>query len=1150
MKYSNYISVSEQFKNSVNIEYDLQTYRKLSSYIPTEDVCEILRYFFNSIEDNKYNRSTFLEGPYGKGKSYLVLTLLQLLQLDLSDENVKVFLEKLREVDISLYNQYLKLKSKGIKLLPVIINSNYSHLPQALNMALKEALEKIGLNHLFPNTAYEVSLSVIEQWKNDGEIDKKVISKCLEKTGSSLENLERGIKDYNINSFNKFVELYNCIVKGLSFNPFTSDDVVKNYSDIAYKLSKYGYTGVFIVFDEFSKFIETENEKMSADLKVLQDLAEMVNRSGKIGQMHLCCITHKSLSSYYKNQKEIIVNSFRTVEGRFKEILFYRSLNQNYQIISMTLIKNKDYQKFFDYFYKENYNFYQSISNYEIFKEVNHEILMKGCFPLNPLTTFSLVHISEKVAQNERTLFTFISDTDADSLLSFIKNNENGLFNVDKVYDYFGNLFEKSDEEAIRKISYKAKICLTKVDDLLEKRIFKVLAIIKIIDDSNYVPTLEMIASSLNVTDAEVLIKLNNLVDNKLIKKSFATEYYDFALASSKIIDAKVDNFLASKMRMDNVSSALNSIFDSEFVLPRKYNAKHKMTRFYRKKYIADFELLNLKSFDFFFRNDFSDGFIFNVINTIGGENEEIINHFYQMGMNETVILQFTNKKFDKVLVNEVFRIKALQVLLLENNIDEIVKDETKLIISDEINELDHILTDIYSTKNIRIVSKYDESNYSERLSETMENVYSCTPIINNEMINKENGVSSQYIKPRNIVANLYLKKAIKTHQVTLDGFSATSPESTVFNSIKETTSFEKRMVLDEIKKYLTNCEGIKQPATAIVDILRKPPFGIRSGVMPLLICMAISELDDNILFYFDKKEIDLTAENINKMIDRSDKYYFVLEKGSIEKDKYLNTLLDIFELKTTNCYRDDIKLCVSYIQKWIMSQPRIIRSQTLNNNYLSIEENFINLKNIFTGFNINEYEALFVKLPSIFNGEYNLILNSIKYYKNEINNIITEFSKHLSEKVKQLFAADTKSSLISIFEDWIFETHADQKILTDKEKTFITLFNNKDYDDISMINLISKNIVHLKIADWERDYSNEILDFIQNIRDNIEDRSSSSDLVKKLPFLEQTIDENDISVIGNMLLNNVEEVFEEFADSVSNEEKIKILTKLIKEMI
>ena len=119
MKYSNYISIGEQFKNSVNIEYDLLNFEKLGLYIPTEDICEVLSYYFNSIMDNSFNRSTILEGPYGKGKSYLVLTLLQLLLLDSKEKNVKSFLKKLKDVNIELFNRYLDIKESGkIKWYP------------------------------------------------------------------------------------------------------------------------------------------------------------------------------------------------------------------------------------------------------------------------------------------------------------------------------------------------------------------------------------------------------------------------------------------------------------------------------------------------------------------------------------------------------------------------------------------------------------------------------------------------------------------------------------------------------------------------------------------------------------------------------------------------------------------------------------------------------------------------------------------------------------------------------------------------------------------------------------------------------------------------------------------------------------------------
>ena len=1147
-KYSKYISISEQFKNSVNIEYDLAKYEKLAAYIPTEDACEVLQYYINSIENNRYNRSTILEGPYGKGKSYLVLTLLQLLQLDEKDCNVRAFLDKLKEVNQHLHDEYLRMKSNGLKLLPVIINSNYSRLPQALNMALKDALNRVGLEDLFPDTAYEVAINVIEQWENKPDYDEKVMEKCLETTGMSIEAIKMGIREYDQEIFKKFVELYNCVVIGLSFNPFSSDDVVKNYSDISYKLSNYGYTGIFVVFDEFSKFIEAENKDLSLDLKVLQDLAEKANRSEKIGQMHLCCITHKSLHSYYKNKKEITANAFRTVEGRFKEVRFNRSLNQNYQIISLTLEKNDGFDKLFDDFYKKHEGFYNDVCNSSVFDEVNYNNLTKGCFPLNPLTTFAVVNISELVAQNERTLFTFISDNDVNSLSTFINNNDDGLFNVDKVYDYFANLIEKADDD-IRKLNYKAQVCLSKVSGNLSKRIIKVLAIIKIINDNNYLPTSSTISSSLNIYEKEVQIELNHLVDEKLLKKSFVTDSYDFALPGSKFIDTKVDAFMASKAKIENLSSVLNGIFDSTFELPRKYNTKHKMTRFYRCKYIADIELMNLNSFEVFFKKEFSDGIIFKVINT-GIDLDLIAKHYNEIESKDTVILHLENDVIDKKIVNEVFRINALQSILTEKNIDDNVVSEARLIINEEVNELEQVLRNVFSKKNTNVLSSCECTSYPSLLSEIMENVYYCTPIVNNEMINKESDISAQYIKPRNTIVNLYLNKRVNNDHDTIEGFSSTSQESTVFNSIKETESLEKRTVLNEIKTFIYNCEIERRCALDIIGRLKGAPYGIRSGVLPLLFAMAISELDDNVLFYFDKKEIDLNADNINKMVANPNKYFFGLEKGSIEKDDYLRSLLKIFNLSSTNSYRGDIKLIFVYMQKWVMSLPRIIQIQTRTSNFLELDPSLIELKSVFTGFNINEHEALFEKLPRVFGDDYKKTVSAINNFRDSVDDIINLFSNNLAARIKKIFNADVHSSLLSTLEDWVYDSKANQRILEDKEKTFISLLDAKDYDDISMMNSISKNLVRIKIADWDKDNTKEILDFIEQLSISIRDRKLTSEIIKTDIISSGTEDNNEISVMGNMLMNNIEEALDEFGESVSNEEKIRILTKLIKEMI
>ena len=46
-----------------------------------------------------------------------------------------------------------------------------------------------------------------------------------------------------------------------------------------------------------------------------------------------------------KGKKGTVVDSFKTVEGRFKEIKFNRSLEENYQLISSAIYKKENADK-------------------------------------------------------------------------------------------------------------------------------------------------------------------------------------------------------------------------------------------------------------------------------------------------------------------------------------------------------------------------------------------------------------------------------------------------------------------------------------------------------------------------------------------------------------------------------------------------------------------------------------------------------------------------------------------------------------------------------------------------------------------------------------------------------------------------------------
>lgn len=140
------------------------------------------------------------------------------------------------------------------------------------------------------------------------------------------------------------------------------------------------------------------------DLKIIQDFAELASRSGKDSQIHLCCVAHKSLV-LYENNKNYGVESFKTVEGRFKEIRFNRSLDENYEIISYAIKKNQEGLELSKSYLINNPDFYNDLLKLGLFDANNvKKVLFEGCYPLNPITVYSLISISELVAQNERTL--------------------------------------------------------------------------------------------------------------------------------------------------------------------------------------------------------------------------------------------------------------------------------------------------------------------------------------------------------------------------------------------------------------------------------------------------------------------------------------------------------------------------------------------------------------------------------------------------------------------------------------------------------------------------------------------------------------------------------------------------------------------------
>lgn len=418
--FNNKIDVAKGFQTSVNIAYDLNNTDKISGFIPTMSSLEIIEDVLLSTAPNSTERARILIGAYGRGKSHIILVLLSLLYK--KDKVLfAALLEKMKICNPKLYDYTNEFIDSGRKLLPIVVGGSSASLTQSFLFALQKALDDENLSDIMPETHFKASVNAIESWKNDYP---ETYNKFLDALNEPIEQFILSLKEYNVEAYEKFVELYPSLTSGSSFNPFLGFDVVELYEKVVDKLCEVGYDGAYIVYDEFSKYLESSiGNATISDIKLLQDFAEKCVRSGK-KQMHLMLICHKDISNYIDNNlpKEK-VDGWRGVSGRFKHTTLHNNFAQMYEIISAVIKKNPDFWKEFVSKYKPQFEDLKEryVANGLIdskdMEGVNSAIY--GCYPLHPVSTFILPRLSEKVAQNERTLFTFLSSQEKHTLSFF-----------------------------------------------------------------------------------------------------------------------------------------------------------------------------------------------------------------------------------------------------------------------------------------------------------------------------------------------------------------------------------------------------------------------------------------------------------------------------------------------------------------------------------------------------------------------------------------------------------------------------------------------------------------------------------------------------------------------------------------------------------
>jgi len=1191
MLYKDFINADEGFQYSINLQYDLNKYSKLTGYIPTSASVDILKSYLTSIYYDSKDRASILVGPYGKGKSHLLLILLAIISMKNEGEEqqtIDFLSNKIGKIDNEVKKMIFELRDQNKKLLPVIINSNYYDLKQAFLVGIKDALEREGLSQLRPKTYFESILETIKIWEKDYCMTYKIFEEKLKESGLSIKAFNDKIDIYDDEAYEIFKEIHPKITSGTEFNPLINSNVIYLYEEINSKLCELrNFKGIFVVFDEFSKFLEASvTGNSTKDIKLIQDFAELVNRSGK-NQIHLSCITHKSVNDYISNLSKEKINAWRGVEGRFKEIYFTSSSQQNYELIANAIIKEpKKYKEFKATNNEKITSVLNECENTAIFSDIDNysSLIGDGCFPLNPISSYVLPRVSEKVAQNERTLFTFLAKDEKGSLVNFINSNKGNadFLTIDLIYDYFESLFKKEVfNESVHTVWLKANNALLKINDEIQRKIIKSIAVIGIVKEFERLsPTDIYIRASLGLTNDKYEDAIMQLVKKQIILKKNSNGNYRFLPGSELNVIKKITDRKNLNSNRINVKDVIESIVNLGYELPKRYNDEKEMVRYFKKNFITVNEFLNIRTIKDLTFESKSDGIILYLIHYSEEEKEKSLEKLIKLN-DSRILLCILNSNFSKdEKIRELLSIKSLKNDV-EFNGNEIAIQELEIFEDDIIEEIENYIYVNYDVEN-GLCGYYDchegsldiKKRYqiNRKISDICFEVFSKTPVINNELINK-NKINSPILKARNKIIQYILDEMNKGIGFTTEG---NGPETTIFRIAimrkglfygEESEDEKLNEVLVVIKDFILSSEEKKRNFSELYNIFYDSEFkfGLRTGIIPIYIALKMKDYLDKIVIYFGEKEVPLSIETLNRINDNPDKYFILLEEGSKENEDYitnLDTLFSEYKSKKNVGYNRYTSILES-MQNWVYSLPKYSRECRIvsYSKDKNIDADIIDFRKELLKFDINPRDLILNKFKNEILKMNNLqkCFNRIVVIKNELDNFIVDTKSYLKCETQEVFEKDYKGEFLTTLENWYKELDKDNiehlyESNANKVLGLIATISNRN--DNFILDKLAKIVTGLSIEDWQdHTVKNYIID-IQQIKDTVTNYKKETKIKSIHSYdvsffvsdkkMVKSFDSTEISITGRTLYNNIEEAFDDYAESIDVNEKRNILMKLL----
>ncbi|MCY4675005.1 MAG: hypothetical protein OXD43_14810 [Bacteroidetes bacterium] len=1003
------VSVQGSFQRSVNLVRDFHSTSDLGSHVVTTKTLELIERVVETLTTTQtMGQAWSIIGPYGGGKSSFALFLAYLLQGDVNAHN------KLISADPTLFKR-LDDECVGIFCPVLVVGSQ-----EPLNVALLR-----GLIH--GASSFLASFA-----RHPGQPTRKV---------KACRNALRKIIDE--------AEATDA--------PDISDKILVDlYERTAAAVHAATNGGLLLIVDELGKFLEyAALYPDRSDLYVLQSLAERASRTGKTpnaaAPVLMFTISHQAFDQYARRMSTTQRDEWRKIQGRFEDFAFVEPISETLQLLARAVQVDdrttlpKDGLTVID----------KLLDAATLRPDINRAHVrqhLANALPLHPAVSLIVGPLFRRLAQNKRSLFAFLASGEPSSFLDVIASQISDTnhrapsgdttsirlprYRLDHLYDYLvGSVGTALFNERIGNLWAETEAVLSRltIPHELAARCVKQIALLSFAGPlSGLSPTAELLHATTDAAPESVDTVLGLLKRDRLVTYRPFTGEYHIWQGSDFDLDASLRKAREQLPARTSLAKLLADVLPPTPIVARRHSFRTGITRVFEVVYASDEAWSSLLQKPY----KWADGRIIYVLSEHDGEAENLLASIQGL-LNDS-----------QTLVAVPDGVTALREVVRELSCLEWVRDNADELKGDKVarHEVNQRLTDLRSYVEQRLISLLiinaegrnpctwiyqgesfrlqNERSMQDKLSQICDEVFSDAPEIWNELLNRCNPSPSavkglklllKAMLKHDTACRLNIKKYPAEYGMYTSILEATKihcpsnddPERWHFTRPDPTEHSGCAAVWDAVMNTLQAASGQRVSVQQLYDILCRPPYGVREGLVPVFLFAVYKSAENEIAVYENGTFVSrIDFQTIERFLKNPDKFELQWVEIKGVRVELLHRLAPLVGLSKS--VQKPLPFVLHILERIHGLPPYVRRTATLSQIALNVREALHHA--------IEPTTVLFEDLPEAC-GVSSFLTNT-----EDTRGDIQIFVEHLQEALRELsgaydtLLADLQTQIVNVF--------------------------------------------------------------------------------------------------------------------------------------